>query len=75
MDTDIIDEVSGGTTIEDVLRWRGLECQVGEVLSKHRGVRRLSRGRGRGVGDIVGEGGTMDGKGAAPGGVPYRDVS
>jgi hypothetical protein len=60
-DISIVDEVSGGTAVEDVLRWRRLQHQVVEVLSERRGVPRLRRGRGRGVGDSAGEGGVVRG--------------
>jgi hypothetical protein len=37
-DTSVADKVSGGTIVEDVLRWKRLQCQVVEVLSKRTGV-------------------------------------
>jgi hypothetical protein len=60
-DTSIIDEVSGGTAVEDLLWWRRLQHQVVEVLSESRGVPRLRQDRGRGVGDGAGEGGAVRG--------------
>jgi hypothetical protein len=55
-DTGVVDEVSGGTAVEDVLQQRRLQRHVVKVLSERRGVPRLRRGRGRGVGDGVGVG-------------------
>jgi hypothetical protein len=40
-DTGIVDKVSGGTVVEDILRWRRMQRQVVEVLSERRGVPRL----------------------------------
>jgi hypothetical protein len=60
-DTGVVDEVSGGTTVKDILRRRGLQRQVGEVLTERGGVPSLRRGRGRGVGDGAGKGGAVRG--------------
>jgi hypothetical protein len=60
-DTGVVDEVSGGTTVKDLLRRRGLQRQVGEVLTECGGVPSLRRSRGRGVGDDAGKGGAVRG--------------
>jgi hypothetical protein len=55
-DTDVVDEVSDGTAVEDVLWRRRLQRQVVEVLSERKGVPRLRRGLGHGVGDSADKG-------------------